>query len=209
MYDLRIPIVGTALTAPERRVVEKTGTPVTTFRVVMNYRRYDKLSEQWVDSGLFRVRVNCWRGLADHVFQSIRVGDPVMVVGRIFTRDWRAETGEVRVMYEIDADAVGHDLSRGVTTFTKTRIDAPYAAVEDAEAESRIGGELSFRVGEAHDPYDVSGIAEETADDALAMLRQAGMAGAPDEPDEPASGDDEDEDDLVGAAASGRRRRGR
>src|SRR5512147_3086632 len=101
MYDLRIPIVGTVLTQPERRVIEKTGTPVTTFRIVMNYRRYDRETRQWTDYAMFRVRVNCWRRLADHVYGSVRVGEPVIVIGRIFTRDWTAETGEPRVLYEI------------------------------------------------------------------------------------------------------------
>src|SRR5688572_26691352 len=115
MADLRIPIVGTVLTQPERRVIEKGGSVVTSFRIVMNYRRYDKASDTWIDSGMFRVRVNCWRRLADHVYASLNVGDPVIVVGRIFTRDWSADSGELRVNSEVEADAVGHDLSRGTT----------------------------------------------------------------------------------------------
>ena len=84
MFDLRVPIVGTALTKPERRIIEKTGVAVTSFRIVANYRRYDRATAQWVDYGLFRIRVSCWRRLADHVFKSIDVGDPVMVIGRIW-----------------------------------------------------------------------------------------------------------------------------
>ena len=61
MFDMRVPIVGTVLTQPERRVIEKTGVPVTSFRIVANYRRYDQESRQWVDYGMFRIRVNCWR----------------------------------------------------------------------------------------------------------------------------------------------------
>src|SRR5690606_34448539 len=54
MFDVRIPIVGTVLTPPERRVIEKTGAVVTSFRVVMNYRRFDRTEQQWVDYGMFR-----------------------------------------------------------------------------------------------------------------------------------------------------------
>ncbi|HEY7225991.1 MAG TPA: single-stranded DNA-binding protein [Micromonosporaceae bacterium] len=213
MYDLRVPIVGTVLTQPERRIIEKTGAAVTSFRIVMNYRRYDRETQQWIDWALFRVRVVCWRRLADHVFGSIKVGEPVIVIGRIFTREWRSETGEVRVNYEVEADAVGHDLSRGVSAFTKMRLEAPQSVVEDDEADSRIGGELSYQVDAngvpvPHDPAD-SDVAAETAADALAILRQAGMTDT-DTPGEPSGGgDDEDDDELVGAGAGGRRRRGR
>jgi single-strand DNA-binding protein len=212
MYDLRVPIVGTVLTQPERRVIEKTGAVVTSFRIVMNYRRFDRESQQWVDYAMFRIRVNCWRRLADHVFGSLKVGEPVIVIGRIFTREWRTEQGELRVYYEVDADTVGHDLSRGVGTFTKMRVEGPHAAIEDDDAESRIAGEVSYPVDAngrplSHEPAD-SDVASETAADALAILRQSGMGDPTTAPAEP-GGDDEEDDELVGAGAGGRRRRGR
>jgi single-strand DNA-binding protein len=216
MFDLRVPIVGTVLTQPERRVIEKSGNTVTSFRVVANYRRFDAESRQWVDYGLFRIRVNCWRRLGDHVFASLKVGEPVIVIGRVFTRDWRnGDTGELRVYYELEADSVGHDLSRGTTTFLKVSTDAPHSVIEDEDAEARIGGELSYAVDAngvptGHDPYDGSDVASETAADAMAILRQAGMAGADTDggPEDPTGGEDED-DDLVGVGSGGRRRRGR
>jgi single-strand DNA-binding protein len=211
MIDMRVPIVGTVLTHPERRVTEKTSTAMTTFRIVMNYRRYDRATEQWVDHGMLRVRVVCWRRLADHVYSSIKVGEPVIVIGRMFTRDWTTAEGELRVNYELEADTVGHDLSRGVTAFTKARPEGPNSVIEDAEADRRIGGEVSFPVDEnglplASDPYEGSEVAAESADDAMAILREAGMAetGA-----EPSSGEDEDDEELVGSGVGGRRRRGR
>jgi len=226
MFDMRVPIVGTVLTHPERRVVEKTNTPVTSFRIVVNYRRFDRATEQWVDHGMFRVRVVCWRRLADHVFKSLKVGEPVIVIGRLFTRDWRTEEGELRVNYELEADTVGHDLSRGVTEFTKARVEGLNSAVEDAEADRRIGGELAYPVGAdglpvASDPFEGSEIAAESAADAIAILRQAGLAEtegstplsdagvAQPVADGPTGTEDEDDDELVGTGAGGRRRRGR
>lgn len=44
----------------------------------------------------------------------------------------------------MEADAVGHDLSRGITTFVKMRAGGPQSVIEDGEAENRIGGELSY-----------------------------------------------------------------
>jgi len=219
MYSTRIPIVGTALTQPEKRVIEKTGAVVTSFRIVANERRFDKTTDQWVDSGMLRIRVSCWRRLAEHVAKSVNVGDPIFVFGRIYTREWKTEQGELRVSYEVDAETVGHDLSRGVTTFTKTRYEGPNAVIEDEEHDSRINGEVSYAVGGAgghvSEQLDDEGygseVAAETADDALAILREAGLAGPEPASGDSARGDEEDtDDDLVGAGLSGgRRRRGR
>ena len=220
MYSTRVPIIGTALTQPEKRVIEKTGAVVTSFRIVANERRYDKATEQWVDSGMLRIRVSCWRRLAEHVVKSINVGDPIFVFGRLYTREWKTEQGELRVSYEVDAETVGHDLSRGVTSFTKTGYQGPSAVIEDEEHDNRISGEVSYAVGGsaghgATSPFDDEGdgseVASETAEDALALLREVGLA----EPDagrgDSATGDEEDVDDeeLAGVGSGGRRRRGR
>jgi single-strand DNA-binding protein len=215
MYDTRVPIIGTALTRPERRVIEKTGAVVASFRVVSNSRRYDKATEQWVDSGMFRIRVNCWRRLAEHVVVSISPGDPIFVSGRIYTREWKTEQGELRVSYEVDADTVGHDLSRGVGVFTKMRYDGPSSVIEDEESDNRVSGEVAHPLGPgAHgtDPYsedEGSDVAAETAADALAILREAGLSADGDAASgSPGDEDEAEEDDLVGSGG-GRRRRGR
>ncbi len=220
MYSTRIPIIGTALTQPEKRVIEKTGAVVASFRIVSNERRYDKATDQWVDSGMLRIRVSCWRRLAEHVVKSINVGDPIFVFGRIYTREWKTDQGELRVGYEVDAETVGHDLSRGVTAFTKTRFEGPHSVIEDEEHDSRINGEVSYAVGAAggqvapehlDDEGYGSEVAAETADDALAILREAGLAGPESPGGDSGTGDEEDTDDeLVGAGGvGGRRRRGR
>lgn len=216
MYDTHITIVGTALTTPEKRIVEKSGAIVAHFRVVSNSRRFDKENERWVDGAQFRAKVNCWRRLGDHVAKSIQSGDPVIVHGRITTREWQSEQGEARLSYEIDAYTVGHDLSRGLGEFKKMRYDGPQSVVEDAEADGRVNGEVAHPLDPAvggEEPYadgDDEGYAPsifpDTTDDALTILRDAGL-------DESGGGDEEDEEELVGAAGSGgtggRRRRGR
>src|SRR5258705_5049235 len=181
MYDTRIPIVGTALTKPERRVIEKTGTVVSSFRIVSNSRRFDKTTGQWVDATIFRIRVNCWRRLAEHVVASISPGDPIFVYGRISTREWKTEQGELRVNFEVDADTVGHDLARGVGVFTKMRYEGPSSVIEDEESENRINGEVSYLLGptgsRGDHPFDDedrygSDVLAGPSPDALAVLRR-------------------------------------
>jgi single-strand DNA-binding protein len=156
MFDTTVTIVGNALNAPELRRTNGTSTLVASFRVASTSRRYDRDSGRWVDGPSLRVRVTCWRRLAEGVTQSVVTGDPLVVTGRMFTRDWVGDDGQHRVSYELEAIAVGHDLSRGFAKFTRHRPGGVTSAVEDAEADARIAGEPSVPVGApAGAPVDV------------------------------------------------------
>ncbi|UQX89636.1 single-stranded DNA-binding protein [Jatrophihabitans telluris] len=62
----------------------------------------------------------CWREQADNVAASLQKGDPVIVVGKLASHQYvRGE--ENRINFEITAQSVGPDLSRGSATFTKRR----------------------------------------------------------------------------------------
>lgn len=146
MYDTHVTIVGNVLTAPELRRTKNTGSLVAHFKVASTARRLDRETGQWVDGNSFRVRVNCWRKLAEGVKASIVTGDPVIVVGRLYTRDWTDEDNNRRIGYELEAIAVGHDLSRGQGTFTRNRPALSTSAVEDVPGPVRIGGEETVPV---------------------------------------------------------------
>ena len=145
MNDTEITVVGTVLTRPERRRTEKTNAVVTSFKIVSNSRRFDKETGQWIDGSTFRVRVNCWRRLADNVAGSVFVGDPVIVKGRIVTRDWRNEQDEPRTTYNLDAITVGHDLNRGQATFVKPKPQSGGTVVD--EADDHVNGEPTELLG--------------------------------------------------------------
>ncbi|MEH1167475.1 single-stranded DNA-binding protein [Micromonospora sp. CPCC 205539] len=141
MFDTYVTIVGNVLTTPEWRRTTQSGTLVANFKVASTARRLDRGSGRWVDGNSLRVRVNCWRKLAEGVAASVMVGDPVVVCGRLYTRDWTDDAGNHRSLYELEAVAVGHDLSRGRARFMRTRPSTTTSTVEDAEAESRVHGE--------------------------------------------------------------------
>jgi single-strand DNA-binding protein len=143
MFDTNVTIVGNVLTAPEWRRTAQSGTLVANFKVASTARRLDRESGRWVDGNSLRVRVNCWRKLAEGVASSVMVGDPVVVVGRMYTRDWTDDAGNHRTLYELEAAAVGHDLSRGRSQFVRNRPSMATSSVEDAEAESRVHGEAT------------------------------------------------------------------
>jgi single-strand DNA-binding protein len=142
MFETNIVVIGNVLTAPEWRRTANTGALVATFRVASTARKMDRESGRWIDGDSLRLRVSCWRKLAEGVSASIAVGDPVVVMGRIFTRDWTDGDGNARVSYEMEAVAVGHDLSRGKAKFFRTRPTATDAAT-GPEADAVVRGEAA------------------------------------------------------------------
>jgi len=143
MFDTQITVCGNVLAPPEWRRTTTTNQLAASFRVASTSRRWDKINNEWIDGQSLRVRVTCWRRLAEGVVQSVKVGDPVIVMGRLYTRDWIDEQGVRRVLYELDAMSVGHDLSRGTSEFTRTRSAMSTSVIEDEEEARRIGGEDS------------------------------------------------------------------
>ena len=176
MNDTEITVVGTVLTRPERRRTEKTNAVVTSFKIVSNSRRFDKETGQWIDGSTFRVRVNCWRRLADNVAGSVFVGDPVVVKGRIVTRDWRNEQDEPRTTYNLDAITVGHDLNRGQATFIKPKPQSGGTVVD--EADDHVNGEPTELMGGPVPPFGADPDEAEASVDDFALGEYAGRPGA-------------------------------
>jgi len=130
--DTILTIVGNVVDVPNRRVLD-SGSSVTTFRVASSARRFDKERGQWVDGDSVFARVTCWRQLGDNVFRSLVKGDPVVLTGRFFTRSYEKD-GQRRSSYELEATAVGHDLTRGTSAFHRTVV-APSPAYEVVEVD--------------------------------------------------------------------------
>ncbi|MGW4945418.1 single-stranded DNA-binding protein [Actinoplanes sp. NPDC004185] len=152
MFDTNIVVVGNVLTAPEWRRTASTNTLVANFRVASTARRMDRETGRWVDGNQFRVRVNCWRRLAEGVAASVTVGDPVVVAGRLYTRDWTDSEGNLRTTYEMEAVSVGHDLARGRGRFFRNKPTSATSATETAESDGQVRGETAVPVGEDEAP---------------------------------------------------------
>jgi single-strand DNA-binding protein len=152
MFDTQVTLVGNVLTAPEWRRTANTNTLVASFRVASTARRFDRDNNRWVDGNSLRVRVTCWRRLAEGVASSVMTGDPVVVVGRLYTRDWSDGEGNSRTSYEVEAVAVGHDLSRGKARFARLRAGGATSEIDDDEAGLQARGEPTEEVAEGDVP---------------------------------------------------------
>ncbi|GAA3226608.1 single-stranded DNA-binding protein [Dactylosporangium siamense] len=151
MYETTMTIVGNVLTEPECRRLDESQQLVTNFRVAATSRRYDRNQERWVDGDSLRLRVTCWRALAENVMRCVRVGDPVIVTGRLSSRNWETEDHVKRIAYELEASSVGHDLLRGRSKFARVKANTMTSAIDDELADARIAGQLSTPVAAVND----------------------------------------------------------
>lgn len=117
MNDTVMTVIGNLVDEPRMRVT-KNGHSVANFRVASTSRRYDAEQSKWIDNGTLFVTVTCWRSLAENVHQSLHKGQPVVVNGRFFMREYTVEEA-TRTTYELEALTVGHDLTRGVASFER------------------------------------------------------------------------------------------
>jgi len=106
--------------------------PVANFRVGSTPRIRRKDGE-WADGQTSWFSVSCWRGLAEHVRDSVRKGEPVLVHGRLRTDVWEREDGHSSVSYVVEASCVGHDLSRGTAVFAKASRPERVETEEEAD----------------------------------------------------------------------------
>lgn len=189
MFDTYVTVVGNVLHEPEQRQTTNTGALVTTFKIASTARRLDRQSGKWIDGNSVRVRVTCWRALATNVKQSVRVGDPLIVYGRLFTRDWTDEQGQKRLAYELEAVAVGHDLSRGRAVFERAKPRTSTSAIDDDGTDVRVGGEQTQPVPDSE--------AVQFDDTPFEVLLDQPAAAAPFDSDPAASGATADPDPPV------------
>jgi single-strand DNA-binding protein len=188
VFDTNLVVVGNVLTTPEWRRIASSGSLVANFRVASTARRFDRENSRWIDGNNLRVRVTAWRRLAEGVASSIAVGDPVIIFGRLYTRDWTDENGSPRVSYEMEASAIGHDLARGKARFFRSKAVPAGGAVEDAEAESVLGGELSLPVAPEEVPVGYGEGLPLSAEEEPTFLEQMPVATGPAAPPPPPDG---------------------
>ena len=129
MNAIYTTVAGRLATAPERHVTERG--PRVRFRVASTERR--RAGDGWADAETVYLTVTCWRQLADSVHLSLRVGDPVIVHGKLLSHSYERD-GRPQTLLELGADAVGPDLRWSTAVVTRTRSAAAEAPpVADAE----------------------------------------------------------------------------
>jgi single-strand DNA-binding protein len=139
-----VTLAGYVATEPHYKTVNDE-TPHVSMRVAWTSRVRDRETGEWRDGKTSFANVNCWRKLANNVVSSLRKGQAIVVTGRLQVRDFDDREGRRRIAVDIEADAVGHDLSRGVAHFQRTFRGAGEAAA-DGQPDGLAAGE-AIRAG--------------------------------------------------------------
>lgn len=139
MSDI-ITITGVVATAP-RAVTTQEGLAITSFRLASSQRRFDRAQERWVDGDTNWYTVTTFRQLATNAAVSVKKGERVVVTGRLRIRDW--ESGDrAGTNVDVEADALGHDLSWGTAAFSRSigsaPVEVPAGATGDGSPASSV-----------------------------------------------------------------------
>jgi len=135
MTDI-ITLTGLVATNP-RHITTSEGLAITSFRLASNQRRFDRGQNAWVDGDTNWYTVTAFRQLGVHVASSVEKGQRVIVTGRVRVRDW--ESGEKSgTTIEVDAEAVGHDLTWGRASFTRSVVAASSATPGEVDVPSDV-----------------------------------------------------------------------
>ncbi|MFF3329463.1 single-stranded DNA-binding protein [Streptomyces sp. NPDC002888] len=116
MNETMVCAVGNVATRPVYR--ELAAGPSTRFRLAVTSRYWDREKNTWTDghTNFFTVWAN--RQLATHAMASLDVGHPVIVQGRLKVRT-EVREGQNWTSADIEAVAIGHDLTRGTSAFRR------------------------------------------------------------------------------------------
>ncbi|MFJ9208389.1 single-stranded DNA-binding protein [Streptomyces sp. NPDC102264] len=179
MSDTVVTVVGNVATGVEFRETVTGG--VARFRFAVTGRRWDRQKNSWADGPTSFYTVWAWRTLGANLAASVSVGEPLVVHGRLRVREDERE-GQRRTSVEIDAVAVGHDLTRGTAAFRRVTRATPslterHRPATEGEGRGRIQGpdQGRFPVPEATQ----DGTAEATPGTALDGTPGAAPARAP------------------------------
>jgi single-strand DNA-binding protein len=156
-------LTGIVATSP-RHVTTNEGLAITSFRLASSQRRFDRQQQKWVDGETNWFTVSAFRQLATNAADSVTKGDRVVVTGRLHVRDWES-TERSGTNVEIEADALGHDLTWGTSIYNRNAPSSPSAS------SAQTDGWNSGGAGDAaHQPDgpDASGAASETTGETAA-----------------------------------------
>lgn len=128
---------GNVVNTPELRSTT-AGVSVTSFRLAVNERRRDA-EGNYQDAGTAFFTVTAFRALAESLAETLKVGDPVVVSGRLKPDNWVDANGHERVNFEIQASQVGSNLRFGGLATRKRAGRPPSFAEDSAEDLAALG----------------------------------------------------------------------
>ncbi|MDX1891441.1 single-stranded DNA-binding protein [Mycolicibacterium sp. 050158] len=131
MFETPFHVVGTIVTDPlHRRVGDQQ---VIKFRVASNSRRRTADGEWETGHSLF-VNVDCWGRLVTGAAALVK-GDPVVVVGYVYTSEYIDGEGNRRSSTDVRATAIGPDLARATVRIEQRKRADPLEGTSEEPSD--------------------------------------------------------------------------
>ncbi|MEV6653579.1 single-stranded DNA-binding protein [Streptomyces sp. NPDC051219] len=117
MNDTMVTLVGNVATRVDYK--ESATGAVARFRFAVTARRWDREKQTWADGATSFYTVWARRMLAANLAGSVSVGEPLVVHGRLRVREEEQQDAKRWFSADVEAVAVGHDLTRGTSAFRR------------------------------------------------------------------------------------------
>ncbi|GAA2523653.1 single-stranded DNA-binding protein [Rarobacter incanus] len=152
-----------------------SGRDKVTFRIADSVRSRSPETGVWGDSKTTWYTVTAWGDLGANIAESVRKGDPLIVVGHPWVDHYIKRDGNPGVTARIEAVAVGLDLRYGTSRFARVRRAASSDEVMDeAAAIAQTNAEFNELTSELADVDPLTG---ELRDDAGALTDGSEIGG--------------------------------
>lgn len=148
MRDIHTTIMGNATADPSQRTHD--GTVTALVRIAVTGRYFDASKSDFTDRKTEFITVFARRQLARNLLASVKKGQPLIVTGRLSSSEWTDEDDTPRHSLNLQAEAIGHDLTYGTATFTKPmRLGNQPDVDHDTGEIRRDGADQSAEAGTA------------------------------------------------------------
>lgn len=134
-----VTIVGNVTKDPTLRF-SGSGTPIAGFSVAVNYRRFNRSTNDWEEEEATFYEVTAFDTLAENVAETVSKGMRVVVTGRQRLRPWTGRDGQERQSLEVIADEVGPSLRWASATVQRNPRDGDGGGSRGGQGGGRRGG---------------------------------------------------------------------
>lgn len=167
--NIEVTFTGWVATAPtfHRPDPTKPDKALCTFRVMHTPCSRDNQGN-WQKGESLAVRVKVWGWGAHYVSRSIRVGDPIIVCGRLIRSKWQDKEQVIHYGLELTASSLGHDLTMGESNFVRMVGALPKRGNFATPSKEGVGSladpEGEFETSPATAPEETAPAGTETAE---------------------------------------------
>ena len=154
-----VTVCGNLAADPDHRRTD-AGLDITSFRIGSTPRYWNRDDKRFIDGETSWYNVTAWRYMAMHCADSLRRGDPVIVHGKLRVRPWsKADTGRSGTSVDLEAYAIGHDLSWGTSEFTRVKHIEKFEREGQEEADAMSDQlEEQWAENDGLPPVDANGV---------------------------------------------------